>query len=120
MMSWLPTHITQSEQQAIDALVGQLMLSYGSDTRSIALFGSKARGDDTFESDIDVLVVVADGDWVIKHEIRTLGARVSLNHDLLFNLYVIEQERWDWMRTIKHPLYRHIVADGIDLTPVGT
>jgi predicted nucleotidyltransferase len=119
MIRWLPTHITASDQQAIEALVSQLMLSHGSDILFITLFGSKARGEDTLQSDIDVLVVVTKEDWHIKHEIRILGARVSLNYDVLFNLYVIEQERWAWMEAIKHPLYRQIVVQGIALTPVS-
>lgn len=118
MIRWLPTHITASDQQAIEALVSQLVLLHGSDILSITLFGSKARGEDTPQSDIDVLVVVAKADWVIKHEMRTLGARVSLNQDVLFNLYVVEQERWGWMQAIKHPLYRRVAAEGVDLTPV--
>jgi hypothetical protein len=64
-------------------------------------------------------VVVTREDWVLKHEIRTLGARFSLDYDVLFNLYIVGQERWGWMQAIKHPLYRQIVAEGIDLTPVN-
>lgn len=119
MNSWLSASLDVSDQQAIEALVTHLMLAYGSDVVSIMLFGSKARGDDTPQSDIDMLVVIAKEDWVIKHEIRILGARFSLNYDVLFNLYVIEQERWAWMEAIKHPLYCQIVAQGINLTPVS-
>jgi predicted nucleotidyltransferase len=93
------------------------LLEYGSDILSVTLFGSKARGDDTPHSDIDVLIVVADEDWTVKYQIRTLGARVSLDHDVLFNLYVVERERWVWMQEINHPLYRRITNEGVDLVP---
>ena len=36
---------------------------YGDRLRGIYLFGSRARGDHTPESDADVAVVLADGDW---------------------------------------------------------
>ncbi|MCA9927579.1 MAG: nucleotidyltransferase domain-containing protein [Anaerolineales bacterium] len=103
------------DQYAIEALVQRLLLEYGSDILTVTLFGSKARGDDTADSDIDVLVVVTDKNGMIKYKIRTLGARVSLDCDVLFNLYVVEQERWLWMGEINHPLYRRIVKDGVDL-----
>jgi predicted nucleotidyltransferase len=95
----------------------RLLQEYSDHILTVILFGSKARGDDTSGSDIDVLVVVADEDWTVKYEIRTLGARVSLNYDVLFNLYVIEQERWLWMREINHPLHRRIRNEGVELTP---
>jgi len=118
MVGQMPTHIVEHDQQAIDALVKRLLMLYADDFLSIVLFGSKARGDDTLQSDIDVLVIVKDEAWAVKHAIRTLGARISLDHNVLFNLYVIAQARWTWMQEIGHPLYRHIVDDGIDLTPV--
>lgn len=119
MVDRIPTHVATHDRRAIEALIQRLSLEYGSDILSMTLFGSKARGDDTPHSDIDVLVVVANEDWTVKHEIRTLGARVSLDHDVLFNLYVIEQERWEWMQEINHPLYRNIVHTGIDLLPAA-
>jgi uncharacterized protein len=119
MKSWPPTYLAESDQQAIEALVTQLVLRHGGNVNSITLFGSKARGDDTPQSDIDLLVIVEREDWELKHEIRILGARFSLNYDVLFNLYIVAQERWGWMKAINHPLYRQILAEGMDLTPVN-
>jgi hypothetical protein len=45
------------------------------------------------------------------------GARLSLEYDVLFNLYVISQARWQRMRQIRYPLYRSVLRDGISLTP---
>ena len=91
------------------------MQEHGRVLISLTLFGSKARGDDTSDSDIDVLVLVNADDWHIRYEIRILGSRLSLNHEVLFNLYVLTEERWAWMQGINHPLYRQILQDGIPL-----
>jgi predicted nucleotidyltransferase len=120
MIDRIPAHITTHDWRAIEALLRRLLLAYSDGILTVTLFGSKARGDDASGSDIDVLVVVADEDWTIKHEIRTLGARISLDYDVLFNLYVIEQERWLWMGEINHPLHRRIRNEGVELTPVAT
>ena len=37
--------------------------AYGDRLKGLYLFGSRARGDHTAESDADVAVVLADGDW---------------------------------------------------------
>lgn len=117
MIAQMPSHLTTHDQYAIETLLQRLLLAYGSDILAVTLFGSKARGDDTVDSDIDVLVVVADKNGMIKYKIRTLGARVSLDCDVLFNLYVVEQERWVWMGEINHPLCRRIANEGINLIP---
>lgn len=116
MVDRIPAHITTQDRRAIGVLVQRLLLEHSNDILYVKLFGSKARGDDKLHSDIDILVVVTDDDWRLKHKLRTLGARVSLNTDVLFNLYVIDQERWTWMGEVDHPLYRQISDEGVDLT----
>ena len=105
------------DQQAIYALVERMYAHYGQDIQRMALFGSKARGDSTPDSDIDVLVVTSEDGWSSKNRVFTIGARASLDYDVLFNLHPVGQEHWDWMGKIRHPLYRAILRDGLTLTP---
>lgn len=117
MADRIPAHIATHDRRAIEALTQRLLREFGSDVLSVTVFGSKARGDDTPHSDIDVLLVVANENWRVKHQIRTLGARVSLDHDVLFNLYIVEREQWVWMQEINHPLYRRVASEGVELVP---
>lgn len=117
MKAQVRTQLNTREQQATEALIERLFAEYGDRVVQLVLFGSKARGDDTRDSDIDVLVVTTSEDWPLKHDILTLGSRLSLDYDVLFNLYVISHERWAWMQKVRHPLYRNIMADGVDFTP---
>jgi uncharacterized protein len=111
----LPKYITIADAEAIRDLVQQLGQNHGRVLVSLTLFGSKARGDDTADSDIDILVIVNSDDWTIRYAIRMLGAQLSFDHEVLFNLYVLPQERWDWMQSINHPLCREILRDGVPL-----
>jgi len=112
-LSNLSTH----DRHATDDLIDRLSEAFPSSVVKITLFGSKARGDDNEDSDIDVLVVLKDDLGDKKMEIWGLGARVSLKWDVLFNLFSYSQERWEWMASIRHPLWRSITSEGIDLTP---
>lgn len=103
------------DREALVDLASRLRKDFGSQVVEVKLFGSKARGDALEDSDIDVIVVVRDDSWPLEHRIRKLGARLSLEHDVLFNLYVVSQERWTWMTEIRHPLYRSVASDGIPL-----
>lgn len=49
--------------RALEEYARAIRREYGSRVRGIYLFGSRARGDHTRESDADVAVVLADGDW---------------------------------------------------------
>lgn len=113
----LPEAISLSEhdRQAVEALTEDFISNFGQELIIFKLFGSKARGEDTPDSDIDVLVVVKDDGWDFKHAMLTRGARLSLEYDVLFNLHIISKDRWDWMERVRYPLYRTITEDGVEI-----
>ena len=49
--------------RAVRDFIAALRRLYGSRLRGTYLFGSRARGDNKPESDVDIAVVLADGDW---------------------------------------------------------
>jgi predicted nucleotidyltransferase len=111
----LLNYLSTGDRQAINALVDSIIANYGHDIRQMVLFGSKARGDSTPDSDIDVLMVTTHDGWLNTRRLFRLGARISLDVDVLFNLHPVGQEHWDWMGEIRHPLYRAILRDGLNL-----
>ena len=58
-MSILDSTLAVGERAALDELVRRVRARYGDRVRKIAFFGSRARGDVTEESDIDVAIVLA-------------------------------------------------------------
>ena len=102
--------------QSLAALVLRLQAAFGADILDLRVFGSTARGEARRDSDIDVFVLVREETWPIEDKILRLGARVSLDYDVLFNLYVIGQERWQFMKENGYPLAQNIEREGIALT----
>ena len=111
------SHLTATERQAIRAFVHQLYERFPGEILTIALFGSKARGDSDPWSDIDILTVVRQESWPLREEISTLAARVSLEYAVLIGPRVIGQERWERMQRDGFSLYENIIAEGISLVP---
>ena len=105
------------ERQAVERFVDTLLQQYPERVLEAALFGSKARGDSTPDSDIDILLIVDKDDWQFSHVISTIAARVSLEYDVLIGPRVIGRERWESMKRCRFSLYRNIAAEGIHLTP---
>ncbi len=71
-------HLNPREQQALAEFVQRLKEQFNGLICSALLFGSKARGESSPDSDLDVLVVVASGDWQVHKQIRYLAADVCL------------------------------------------
>ena len=107
--------ISEADATALKILLRRLKDLLGDLMLEAVLFGSKARGDDHSESDIDVLIVIGADSWEIKDQVLGIGADVSLEQDVLFNLFVRPKERWDYMATIRYPLWQSIHQDGLDL-----
>jgi predicted nucleotidyltransferase len=109
-------HLSQTEEQALAALHAALHERYGDLIREVALFGSKARGDDHYTSDIDVLVVVDSDDWQLHKEISYLVTDIGLTYEV----YNISPRIWSTthlnrMAAIEAALYRQIQQDSIPL-----
>ncbi|NUM45766.1 MAG: nucleotidyltransferase domain-containing protein [Anaerolineales bacterium] len=110
-------HLSLRDSKVINQLITQLLTDFPNSLTQITLFGSKARGDDTEESDIDMLIITKNEVGDLKAQIRDVGYDLSLEYDVIFNLFPYTQDRWNWMASIRHPLWRSITAEGIDLTP---
>ncbi|MBZ0229686.1 MAG: nucleotidyltransferase domain-containing protein, partial [Bauldia sp.] len=66
--------------RAVEDFARAIRAAYGDRVKGIYLFGSRARGDHTRESDADVAVVLADGDWDYWAEKMLLA---GLEYDLI-------------------------------------
>jgi len=68
-------------------LAGQLII--------LKLFGSKARGNDRPDSDIDLLVIVASDDWHIRDKVYDVATDILLQKDVCISPKVISKNRFD-------------------------
>ncbi len=92
---------------------------YGERLRGVYLFGSRARGDHTPESDADVAVVLADGDWNYWDEKMRLA---DLEYDTIIATGA-EPQGWpvresEWLNPERHrnpELVRAMQRDARDL-----
>lgn len=74
-------------EAALARFAADVRAAYGERLKGLYLFGSRARGDHRPDSDADVAVVLADGDWQPWPEKMHL---VEIGHDALvdFRLYI--------------------------------
>jgi predicted nucleotidyltransferase len=91
--------------------------TYGNILKAVILYGSVAKGTQTSESDIDIIVLV-DGDQTIlrqyEDKLCDVSTDISLKYLKVFSIIDISyQEYQDWMQT--SPFYKSISQEGVVL-----
>lgn len=78
--------MTPAERHALNEYVAAIRAHYGKRLVNVLVFGSRARGDHRPDSDVDLVVILEDGDWKFWEERRRLS-------DLAFDA-MIEPGLW--------------------------
>lgn len=81
----------------------------------VTLFGSKARGDDRSDSDLDVLVLVPRDDLQARKRVCSLAMDALLDAGVLISPKIISRRRFRQMKSEGSPFARSVVQDGIKI-----
>ena len=106
--------LAEADRRTIEEIAAALPVSWP--VEEIVLYGSKARGDDSAESDIDLLVLTGrpltpDETGHMRALVRTIGLR----HGTWPELYIRTSEEW-WRGIYQAaPIRKEIDAEGIDV-----
>ncbi|HEY6664205.1 MAG TPA: nucleotidyltransferase domain-containing protein, partial [Propionibacteriaceae bacterium] len=95
----------------ITALTGTVREAVGNDVKTVILFGSIARGEANFYSDVDLAVMAPDG-WDGRADLEdAVRIRLGNNCDVL----VFTSEDFTRLADIGEPVVREILASGVAL-----
>ena len=111
------SQLMPDERAAVTEYLERIRRYFPDRILSIMLFGSKARGDDDAESDIDLLVMVDVETNQFRSQLWRIASDISLDYNVVLSPRVFDQNHWDETRRTRLPLYRAIIADSIPLTP---
>jgi antitoxin ChpS len=103
------------DRQALEDFAKQVRQRLGGKLVALKLFGSKARGDDAPDSDIDVLVEVEEGGPSIEDVVLDIAFEVNVRHDVYISPRVIERAVFEhpvWRTT---PFIRHLEERALPL-----
>ena len=108
------TVLSEEEKRAINELIEGLKDLYRENLSRVILYGSKARGDATEDSDIDILIILKRFDrWDEEFEkVFSIVNEICYEHELLIS-YVIKSENEFTNRNT--PLLLNVRREGIVL-----
>jgi predicted nucleotidyltransferase len=113
----LQNHIalTTNEREAVSEFVKILRERCGPMIREIILFGSKVRGHDNKDSDIDILIVLNNLSWKIKKTISELAAQENIKYNVLISTIRYDATTWEDQVIKLSPFGQVVRREGVRL-----
>jgi len=79
----------------------------------LIIFGSKARGEATSESDVDLLVVIQSDNWRLGDEIRGVGYALELEHGVVLSIQAISLAHYERLRASGTQFFYVLEQEGV-------
>jgi len=107
------------EQAVVLEFVKRVNEQLNGQLRSIILYGSRARGEADPDSDMDILIVLADSPSAILEQVRAIRYEVMRHHRFRPHISLLLLSEQDWKELSKRSagLKRNIEQEGIVLWP---
>ena len=102
-----------NEERALKRLRGELFARYP--IIDFRLYGSKARGEVSQDSDLDVMIELPDYDRAIVEEIDDIVYRINLEHDVFISALVFGKDELEEGPMSESPIYKVIQREGVPL-----
>ena len=107
------SRLKPTDRRAAEAFTDSMRREIEGSLLLLALIGSKARGEDLANSDIDFLLVT-DGDARdLERRLTTITAAIDIEHSVLINTLVFSAERWADFARRQAAFWRNAQRDGM-------
>lgn len=103
------------ENEVISEFVSKVRANQGANLVSIKLFGSRAKGKGTEESDVDILVLLKRTDLNIKNTIWDIANDIFLEKWINISPLVLTEENFKKLLGLERLIAKEIEKDGIPL-----
>ena len=106
-------HLTSVEQSWLESYRDAVVRQYPGAVSRLLIYGSKARGDDTPDSDLDVLLVVKNEAGHLKRELRRLGHLLAAASDAVPSILAYTEAEWEQRKASGSPFRKVVERDAV-------
>ena len=107
--------LTQTEDEGLTRFKSALQNLLGDNLVSLRLFGSRARGEGTEDSDLDVLVIVKEKDRALCRRIVEESLEVDLTYGTNLAPTILTADEYRQNEKYGTPFYRNVEREGVSL-----
>ena len=105
--------LTSDEKVWLDAYKCAIRERFPGLIEDLIVFGSKARGTATEDSDLDMVVIIREGDWRVKQAVSDAGYALAIGTQVVPSLVVFTKDEWDLRMKEESPFWQTIYRDGV-------
>ena len=105
--------LKKSERKVLENFRERLQASLQDPTAEIKLFGSKARGDNREDSDVDVLVIVSSEDWRLSDKVYEIATDLLLETGVSISPKIISARQYEELLRENAPFIRNVIRDAV-------
>ncbi len=84
--------------------------------KDIIVYGSKARGDVREDSDLDVLLIIKEGDWRYKLQLADAGYDLAIGTDCVPSIIILTEEEKNERIQNESVFYEFVQEEGISVS----
>lgn len=106
-------YLTEREKEALLKFEKEVRETLSSNLILLEVFGSKARGDFTEESDMDILVVVKKFEPVVMEKMAAISSGISIKEGILISPLVLSESEYKKNRYADTLFVRELDRDGV-------
>ena len=107
--------LTPTEQHALQRFKAVIEPLLADNLVSLRLFGSRARGEGTEESDLDVLVVLQEKNRALCRRVVAEALEIDLAYDTNLAPTILSVEEYQLNRGCHTPFYQNAEREGVSL-----
>lgn len=105
--------LTKQEKSALTLFKESVGQTLGPQLLELKLFGSKARGDNRPDSDLDVLLITATDDWHTCDTVYGIATDILLQTEVCISPKVISKARFDELYKESTPFVLNVSRDAL-------
>ena len=105
--------LKHKEAAALQEFKDNILNKFAGKIKTILLYGSKARGDYHKESDIDVMILIDEGDFKVRDQIAGIAYDIFLKHEVLISPLVINTKEYRLLNRWQTSFFKNTKKDGI-------
>jgi len=107
------SRLKPTDRRAAEAFIDIMRRELEGSLLLLALFGSKARGDDQPDSDIDFLLVTEGDPRDLERRLINVTAAIDIEHSVLINTLVFSVDRWSDFARRRAAFWKNAERDGM-------
>lgn len=109
----MASKLSKKEQLALKKFKMALEEIFADNVEEVRLFGSKARGEGRKDSDLDILIIMSNGDWQMCNAVYEIATDILLETEVCISPKVITRKEYNLLYDTGTAFIKNVVREGI-------